>query len=86
MTIREHAREWPPQVTGGVGDAAIADPTDKLLNAQRHAGVITLKLRKKDGIEYTMVLVLPSHLYGMAIVAIVLAKELTLGELGELGF
>ena len=86
MTIREHAREWPPQVTGGVGNVAIADPTDKVLNAQRNAGVITLKLRKKDGTEYTMVLVLPTHLYGMAIVAIVLAKEITLRELGELGF
>ena len=87
MKIRELARDWPPEVAVGVGDPAIAEPGDDVLSAQRYEGEkdhIRLKVRKKTGTEYTVILVLPEHLYGKAIIAIALAKEITLGEVGEL--
>jgi hypothetical protein len=57
------------------------------LSAQRYEGEkdhIRLKVRKKNGTDYTVILVLPEHLYAKAIIAIALAKDITLGELGEL--
>jgi len=87
MKIRELARDWPPEAAVGVGDPAIAEPGDEVLSAQRYEGEkdhIRLKIRKKTGSEYTVILVLPEHLYGKAIIAIALAKEITLGEAGEL--
>ena len=87
MKIGELARDWPPEVAVGIGDPAIAEPGDEVLSAQRYEGEkdhIRLKVRKKNGTDYTVILVLPEHLYAKAIIAIALAKDITLGELGEL--
>jgi len=87
MKIRELARDWPPEVAVGVGDPAIAEPGDDVLSAQRYEGKkdhIRLKVRKKTGAKYTVILVLPENMYGKALIAIALAKEITLGEVGEL--
>jgi len=87
MKIRELARDWPPEAAVAVGESAIADPGDKVLSAQRCQGEkdhIRLKVRKKTGTEYTVILVLPENMYGKALIAIALAKEITLGEVGEL--
>ena len=87
MKIRELARDWPPEVAVGIGDPAIAEPGDEVLSAQRYEGEkdhIRLKVRKKNGTEYTVILVLPENMYGKALIAIALAKDITLGEVGEL--
>ena len=87
MKIRELARDWPPEAAVGVGDPAIAEPGDEVLSAQRYEGEkdhIRLKIRKKNGIEYTVILVLPENMYRKALIAIVQAKDITLGEVGEL--
>jgi len=59
---------------------------DKVLRARRYQGAddLTLDMRKRDRIEYTIVLDLPDGLHERALIAIVDAKEITVGELGEL--
>jgi hypothetical protein len=87
MKIREHAQTWPPHVLIGLGRVVIADMVDRVLGARRYDGAtddLTLYVRKKDGTEYMVVLDLPPRLYRPAHIAIVRAKESTLGEIGEL--
>ena len=45
-------------------------------------GHIRARLRKKNGTEYSVILNLPDHLYDL--IAIALAKQIQLWELGEL--
>ena len=45
---------------------------------------IRVRLRKKNGTDYAVILTLPNHLYGKALIAIALAKKIQLWELGEL--
>jgi hypothetical protein len=87
MKIREHAREWPPDIASRVGNSIHAVPGDEVLSADRFElpkDHIRVRLRKKSGTEYAVILSLPDHLYETALIAIALAKELTLSELGEL--
>jgi hypothetical protein len=87
MKIRELASDWPPEVASRVGVSIHAEPSDEVLSAVRfEAGKdhIRVRLRKKDGTGYAVVLTLPDHLYEKAIIAIALAQKITLGELGEL--
>jgi hypothetical protein len=87
MKIRELAREWPPQAAGRFGHAAFADTSDKVVSAQRRNHPndhIALDVRKRDGSKYLVGLVLPEFLNGRAFNAILHAKMITLGEIGEL--
>jgi hypothetical protein len=88
MKIREHAKEWPPEVASQAGVSICAEAADKVLSVDRYQESkdhIRVRLRQKDGTEYAAILILPDHFYGRALIAIVQAKEITLGELGELG-
>jgi hypothetical protein len=87
MKIRELAQQWPPGVANAAGDSIFAEPTDEVLSADRYElgkDHIRVRLRKRNGTEYSVVLTLPDHLYGNALIAIALAKKITLSELGEL--
>jgi hypothetical protein len=64
-----------------------AEPADEVLSADRYdlgKDHIRVRLRKKNGTEYAALLTLPDHLYGKTLIAIALAKGVTLRELGEL--
>ena len=87
MKIRELAREWPPQAAGRFGHAAIAKAGDEVVSAHRRNQSndhIALDVRKRDGSKYLVGLVLPEYLQGRALIAIVNAKKIRLGEVGEL--
>jgi hypothetical protein len=88
MLIKEHSRKWPPDVTVGSGDVAgRAELDDTLTSAQLYQGGkdhITLKLRKPNGLEYGVILVLPEDILAKAIVLIQDKKDQTLREVGEL--
>jgi hypothetical protein len=87
MKIRELAEQWPPGVANAAGESVFAEPADEVLRADRYelgTDHIRVRLRKTTGTDYSVVLNLPAHLYGRALIAIALAGEITLGELGEL--
>jgi hypothetical protein len=87
MKIRELAREWPPQAAGRFGHAAIAEASDEVVSARRRNQPndhIALDVRKRDGSKYLVGLFPPEFLHGRALIAIVNAKKIRLGEVGEL--
>jgi hypothetical protein len=85
--LEKRKLEWPPEVASRVGDLIYAKPADEVLSADRYElgkDHIRVRLRKKNATEYSVVLNLPDHLYGKALIAIALAKQIRLWELGEL--
>ncbi len=87
MKIREHSRLWPPSITGGFGDTfSEADEEDVIVSVRKYiSGVdyIDLRLRKVDGTEYGVSLILPADLLDKASVFIASHLPLTLREVGE---
>jgi hypothetical protein len=90
MKIKEHSPTWPPRNdrlrTGNSDFIASVDLADVVLTAQKfflardHIG---LRLRKNDGLEYIIELILPENLVDK-IVGETAIHDLTLREVGEL--
>ena len=89
MKLKELCLNWPPDVavsTQRLG-AIKPDLDDTITSAFKYPGVrhhITLNLRKADGAEYGVILILPTQLLDTAIVLITQNLTLTLREVGEL--
>jgi hypothetical protein len=90
MKIKEHSRTWPPRngrARTGHGDiVAVVDLDDVVLTAQRYflaRDHIGLRLRKNDGLEYGIELVLPENVVDK-VVAEIATRDLKLREVGDL--
>ena len=87
MKIREHSQPWPPSATAGSGiNLSQADEEDVVVGVQKYLGAqdhIDLKLRKVDGTEYGVALILPEGLLEKASVFLASHLPLTLQEVGE---
>ncbi len=88
MTIREHSRPWPPSATAGSGvNLSQANEADLVVGVRKYLGAqdhIDLKLRKADGTEYGVALILPEGLLERVSVFLASHLPLTLQEVGEL--
>ncbi len=88
MTIREHSRPWPPSATAGSGvNLSQANEADLVVGVRKYLGAqdhIDLKLRKADGTEYGVALILPEGLLARVSVFLASHLPLTLQEVGEL--
>ena len=88
MTIREHSRPWPPSATAGSGvNLSQANEADLVVGVRKYLGAqdhIELKLRKADGTEYGVALILPEGLLERVSVFLASHLPLTLQEVGEL--
>jgi len=88
MTIREHCRPWPPSATAGSGvNLSQANEADLVVGVRKYLGAqdhIDLKLRKADGTEYGVALILPEGLLERVSVFLASHLPLTLQEVGEL--
>jgi hypothetical protein len=90
MKIKHYSPAWPPRngrARTGQGDiAAVVDLEDVVLTAQKfflsrdHVG---LRLRKNDGLEYGIELILPENVVDRA-VAEIATNDLTLRQVGDL--
>ena len=89
MKLKELCLNWPPDVavsTQRLG-AIKPDLDDTITSVFKCPGVrhhITLSLRKADGAEYGVILILLEHVLDSAIVLITQNLPLILRELGEL--
>jgi hypothetical protein len=90
MKIKEHSRTWPPRNgrarTGGGDIVAVVDLDDVVLTAQKYflaRDHIGLRLRRKDGLEYGIELILPENVVDKAVTEIA-THDLTLREVGDL--
>ena len=87
MTIREHSRPWPPSATAGSGvNLSQANEADLVVGVRKYLGAqdhIDLKLRKADGTEYGVALILPEGLLERVSVFLASHLPLTLQEVGE---
>lgn len=90
MKIKHHSRTWPPRngrARTGQGDiVTVVDLEDMVLTAQKYflaRDHIGLRLRKSDGLEYGIELILPENVIDKA-VAEIATQDLTLREMGDL--
>lgn len=90
LKIKERSRTWPlrnGRVRIGYSDfVAPVDLDDVVLAAQKYflaRDRLGLKLRKNDGQEYSVELILPENLIDKAVAEIAI-ENLTLREVGEL--
>jgi len=90
MKIKDHNPTWPPRngrARTGQGDIATpVDLNDVVLTAQKYflaRDHIGLRLRKNDGLEYGIELILPESVIDKA-VAEIAVHDLTLREVGDL--
>jgi len=88
MKIREHTRVWPPSATAGSGvNLSQANEADLVVGVRKYLGAqdhIDLKLRKADGTEYGVALILPEGLLERVSVFLASHLPLTLQEVGEI--
>jgi hypothetical protein len=79
MKFREYSKGWLPEV---------ASLDDLVMGVQQHQGAadnLSLRLRKEDGTEYHVPLILPENILARAVIAIVPKQgTATLREVGEL--
>jgi hypothetical protein len=84
MLIKEYGDSWPPF---GGHFLPTVDTDDMVLSVAKCAnpkGQLLLRLRKKNGTEYTTTLPVPVSLQEQVLLSIVRKEKITLREVGEL--
>ena len=93
MLIKEYGRVWPPTIllhniecSSKTNIPSSAEGDDVVLRVVNRypKGQLWLTLRKKDGTEYDVGLSVPAFLQERILFAIVLKRNITLREVGEM--
>jgi len=93
MSIKEYGRVWPPKIllrnvdnSSKSNIASRADGEDVVVRVQNRypKGQLWITFRKKDDSEYDAALPVPAHLQERILFSIVLKRNITLREVGEI--
>ena len=93
MSIKEYGRVWPPKIllrnvdnSSKSNIASRADGEDVVVRVQNRypKGQLWITLRKKDETEYDVGLSVPAFLQERILFSIVLKRNITLREVGEI--